>query len=221
MAVKTYDAPMGHDLLVHVTAEDVGAALQLAEPEPDRGSTKMAVSLDFMEQEPSGLAKLFKSKGVGLSVEVHALEPGGPHYYFADVRFRRSVDIESAFSRAGLEWPVWWIIEEVSHLVDKAGTKMLSVAGFGRPAYVLPWFVRLHAVVAETDPNVPVLVRRTVSKLPEGSAGYRGVDSLWDFMREVAESARREATDEALKAQALEEWREREAEWNGPSGQSR
>jgi hypothetical protein len=217
-----YAAPMGNDApLVRITAGDVRPALELAEPEPDHGSKKMAVTLDFMEKEPSGLGKMFGSKGVGLSVEVHAFEPGGPHHYFSDVDFPRRVDIQQAFRRTSLEWPVWWVIDDVSHLIDKRSFKRLSVSGFGMPEYVLPWFVRLHAVVTETDPFAPVIVRRTVSKIPEGGIGDgRHIDSLGDFMHEVAEDMRREATDEHLKQTALEEWRVREAEWKRSTGQA-
>lgn len=209
------DAP-----LVSITAGDVRAALELAEPEPDRGSKKMSATLDFMAKAPSGLGKVFGSKGVGLSVEIHALEPGGPHYYFADVSFPRRLDIQQAFRRTSLEWPVWWVVDDVSHLIDKMGLKQLSVAGFGMPEYVLPWFVRLHAVVTESDPFAPVFVRRTVDKISSDHSAYRGIDSLWDFMREVRQDMQREVTDQVLKQAALEEWRVREAEWKRSTRQA-
>lgn len=212
---------MGNDApLVRITAGDVRPALELAEPEPDHGSKKMAVTLDFMVKEPSGLGKMFGSKGVGLSVEVHALEPGGPHHYFSDVDFPRRLDIQQAFRRTSLEWPVWWVVGDVSHLIDKMGLKRLSVSGFGMPHYVLPWFVRLHAVVTETDPFAPVIVRRTVGKIPDDHSAYRDIDSFSDLMREVREDMRREETDEHLKQMALEEWRVREAEWRRSTGQA-
>jgi hypothetical protein len=205
--------------LVRITAGDVSAALELAVPEPDRGSTQMAATLEFMEKEPSGFGKLFASKGVGLSVEIHRFQPDGPHYYFSDVTFSRRLDIEQAFRRTGLEWPVWWAVADVSHLIDKMGMKSLSVSGFARPEYVLPWLVRLHAVLAETDPFAPVFVRRTVHTISDGGE-HRGVESIWEFMREVADHVRRAETDEVLKQLAYEEWLEREAEWKRSTGQA-
>lgn len=211
---------MAHDPpLVRITAGDVSAALELAGPEPDRGAKPMAATLDFMDKEPSGLGKLFGSKGVGLSVEVHQFQPGGPHHYFTDVTFPRRLDIEQAFRRTGLEWPVWWVVADVSHLIDKMGLKSLSVSGFARPAYALPWFVRLYAVLTGSDPFAPVFVRRTVHTISEG-AEHRGADSLWEFMREVGDYVRRAETDETLKQLAYEEWLEREAEWKRSTGQA-
>jgi hypothetical protein len=212
---------MGQDQqLVRITAGDVRAALPLAEPEPDHGSKQMAATLDIMQQEPGGFGKLFKSRGVGLSFEIHPFQPGGPHHYFADVQFPRRLDLEQAFRRTGLEWPVWWVVDDVSHLIDKMGMKMLSVSGFGRPEYVLEWFVRLHAVLTESDPFAPVFIRRTVSKIPDGDGSHHGIDSMWELMREVNDSMQREATDELLKQQAYEEWLEREAEWKRSTGQA-
>ena len=208
-----YDSPMTHDQpLVRITAGDVIAALPLAEPEPDDGSKKMATTLDLMHEEPSGLGRLFASRGVGLSFEIHPFQPGGPHYYFTDVRFPRGLDLAQAFRRAGLEWPVWWSIDGVSQLVDKKTLKMLTFSGFGRPEYVLPWFVRLHAVVTESDPLAPVFVRRSVDRV-SADAGHRGVDSVWELMREIGDQMRRDVTDEVLRQHAYEEWLEREAEW--------
>lgn len=201
-----------------ITAGDVSAGLALAEPEPARDGTDMAVTLDFMDREPSGLGKVFGSKGVGLSVQVHEFVAGGPHYYFTDVRFPRRVDIQQSFARTGLEWPVWWVVPEVSHLVDRMGTRMLSVAGFARPEYALPWFVRLHSVVADTDPYEPVLVRRGVSRISGGAGVHGGIESLWDMLYEVAQEMRREATHESLQREAYEGWLEREAAWK-QSGQ--
>ncbi len=89
---------------------------------------------------------------------------------------------------------------------------IVSVAGFAMPEYALPWFVRLYAALTDADPMAPVFVRRSVHKVG-GDGQHRGVDSLWDFMREVGDAMRREATDEILKKKAYDEWLEREAEW--------
>ena len=204
---------MGHDhQLVRINAGDVTAALPLAEPEPDDGSKKMATTIDLMQQEPSGLGRLFASRGVGLSFEIHPFQADGPHYYFTDVRFPRRLDLDQAFRRAGLAWPVWWSVDGVSQLVDTRTLKMLTFSGFGRPEYVVPWFVRLHAVLTESDPLAPVFARRSVDRVSTG-AEHRGVDSVWEFMREVGDQMRRDVTDDVLKQQAYEEWLEREAEW--------
>jgi hypothetical protein len=212
---------MGQDQeLVRITAADITAALPLAEPEPNVGSKRMTTTLDLMREAPSGLGKLFKSRGVGLSISVDPFIPGGPHHWYADVKFPRRLDLTQAFSRAGLEWPVWWVIDDVSHLIDKMGLKMLTVSGFGRAEYALPWFVRLHAVLAECDPFEAVFVRRSVEKVPDGVGDYRRADDYWDVMREVADSMRREATDEQLKQEAYEAWLEREAEWKRSGGRT-
>lgn len=205
---------------MQITADALTPALALAEPEPDHGSKAMTVTLDFMEREPSGLGKLFGSKGVGLSVEVRTFQPGGPHYYFCDVIFPRRLDLHAAFARAGLEWPVWWVVPEVSHLIDKATRKSLSVAGFGRPEYVLPWFVRLHAAVAGRSPSDPVFVRRSVSTLSGDMSEFEGTESPADFMYELSLTMEREATDERLKQEAYAAWLEREAEWKRSTGQA-
>lgn len=205
------------DQLVRISAGDITAAIPLAEPEPDQGSKKMATTIDLMQREPGALGRLFKGSGVGVSFEIHPFQLGGPHYYFTDVRFPRGTDIESAFRRAGLEWPVWWMVDDVSHLIDKMGLKSLSVAGFARPEYALPWFVRLHAVLTDSDPFAPVFVRRSVHKVSADGMN-RGVDSLWEFMREVGDVVRREVTDEILKQQAYEQWLEREGEWKRSGG---
>jgi hypothetical protein len=210
---------MGQDQgLVRITAGDITAALALAEPEPDVGSKRMSTTLDLMREEPSGLGKLFKSRGVGLSVSVDPFMPGGPHHWYADVKFPRGLDLAQAFSQAGLEWPVWWVNDEVSHLIDKRSMKMLTVSGFGRAEYALPWFVRLHAVLAECDPFEPVFVRRSVEKVPDSIGDFRHAESHWDLMREVNESMRRDATDEQLKQEAYESWLVREDEWKRSGG---
>lgn len=211
---------MGRDRpIVPISAADLRVALELAEPEPDEGSKEFTTSLDFMVKEPSGLGKVFRSGGVELSVAVEPLVDGGPHYWYTDVRFPRRFDVHAEFARVGLEWPVWWAVSEVTHLVDKTGLKQLSFSGFGAAEYALPWFVRLHAAIAGIDPSTTVFVRRSVERV--GEAGdYRRVDSFWEFMYELNESIRKENTDERLKQLALEEWYEREAEWKRSTGRA-
>lgn len=210
---------MGRDqAYVQCSADDLRAAMELAVPEPDQGSKKFVTTLEFMGTEPSG-RKLFRTRGVGLSVALMVLVEGGPHHWFVDVRFPRRFDIHGEFARVGLEWPVWWAVPEVTHLIDKSGVKYLSFSGFGTAEYSLAWFVRLHAAIAGIEPSTPVFVRRTVDRAGEEWDG-RHIDSFADLMREVGDSMRSDATDERLKELALEEWREREAAWKRSTGRA-
>ena len=48
----------------------------------------------------------------------------------SQVRFPRGTDLEREFTRVGQDWPVWWAIPDMTHLVEKA--RILDFVGPGR-----------------------------------------------------------------------------------------
>jgi hypothetical protein len=201
--------------VVRITAADVTAAIALAEPTPERTGSRQVTTLDFMEKEPSRLARVFTRGGAGaMSVTVDPSPvPGGAYLWSTQVRFPR-IDLEAAFRRTGLEWPIWWAvgIGEMTNLIDKRSLRMLDFVGFATPELALPWFVRLSAAAAERDPLAPIVVRRTV-RTPIDQE-YDDVDDIEDLWIEAG----RGLLSDAMKLEAYEAWQEREDEWRSAGG---
>lgn len=123
------------------------------------------------------------------------------------MRFGRRVDIDGAFRRAGLEWPVWWAVGQgdMTTLVEKIS--LLTFVGFAPPELALPWFVRLHAAAAGCDPLAPVIVvRRVASPMRSDVDEPDDLDDLLDDVRDSEHS-------DAMKRDAYESWLERAADW--------
>jgi hypothetical protein len=184
---------------VRITAADVSAAVPLCEPVEEGTFGYRVVNLDFSAKEPGRFGKMFGGgDGISVSIDLPAVEGGVP-IWSTQVRFERGLDADREFSRAGLEWPIWWAIPDLSHFIEKA--RILQFTGFATAELALPWFVRLHAVVAGVDPLAPVVVTRSVSS-PMRSNADREFDDTWD---DVAES---EFSDD-LKGIAYGEWQAR------------
>jgi hypothetical protein len=193
---------------VEITATNVAAAVALAEPVPESALIPYRVTtLQFSSEQPSRFAKMFKSAGgITVSVDPSPVQ-GGAFTWSTQVRFPKGTDFEREFARVGLDWPVWWAIPDMTHLVAKV--RILDVVGFAWPELALPWFVRLHAAVTGADALAPVVVRRDVRSpmRPE----YDEVDDLDDLIDDVGESM----LSDALKQQAYGEWQSRAAEQSG------
>lgn len=189
---------------VRITAANVEAARALAEPisESAMGSYRV-VTLEFSAKEPSRFGRMFKGgDGISVTVDPSPVE-GGASLWAAQVRFPRGTDVGREFARVGLDWPVWWAIPDMTHVVEKA--RLLEFVGFAWPDLALPWFVRLHAAATGGDPLAPVVVTRTVSSpmRPE----HQDLEDLDDLIDEVQEST----LSDAFKQQAYGEWQTRAA----------
>jgi hypothetical protein len=190
---------------VKITAANVDAAIALAEPVPESASVSyQVVTLEFSAKEPSRFAKMFSSgDGITVTVDPSPVE-GGAFLWSTQVRFPRGTDIDRGFARVGLDWPVWWAIPDMTHLVEKA--RILDFVGFAWPELALPWFVRLHAAATSVDALAPVLVTRNlISPMrPE----HHEIEDLDDLIDDVQEST----LSDAFKQQAYAEWQTRAAE---------
>lgn len=190
---------------VKVTAANVDAAVALAEPIAESASVSYQVTtLEFSAKEPSRFAKVFKGgEGITVNVDPSPVE-GGAFLWSTQVRFPRGIDFEREFARVGLEWPVWWAIPDMAHLVEKA--RILDFVGFAWPELALPWFVRLHAAATGVDALAPVVVTRNVKSpmRPE----HDEIEDLDDLIDDVQEST----LSDAFKQQAYGEWQTRAAE---------
>jgi len=193
---------------VKITAANVGPAVALAEPIPESASASYQVTtLEFSAKEPSRFAKMFKGgDGIAVSVDPSPAQ-GGAFMWSTQVRFPKGIDFEREFARVGLDWPVWWAIPDMTHLVEKA--RILDFVGFAWPELALPWFVRLHAAATGADALAPVVVKREVTSpmRPE----YQEIDDLDDLIDDVGESM----LSDSLKQQAYGEWQSRAAEQPG------
>ena len=200
---------MSNDLgPVTITAEDITAAVPLAEPIPESASGSYRVAtLELSDKEPSRLGKMFKGGG-GLSVTVDPSPvDGGAWLWATQVRFPRKIDVTSEFSRVGLDWPVWWAIPDMTNLVEKV--RILDFVGFAWPELALPWFVRLHAAATGVDPLAPVVVTRREKTMIRPDS-----DKIED-LEELVEEVQQEMFSDALKQQAYDEWQARAAEQPG------
>jgi hypothetical protein len=192
---------------VKITAANVDAALALAEPVPEGGASYRVTSLEFSAKEPSRFGRMFKG-GDGISVTVDPSPvDGGAFLWSTQVRFPRGFDAQREFARVGLDWPVWWAVPDMTHLVEKA--RILEFVGFAWPELALPWFVRLHAAVVGADALAPVTVSRS-EKSPMRPE-HDDIEDLEDLIDEVQEST----FSDALKQQAYGEWQARAAEQPG------
>jgi hypothetical protein len=193
---------------VKITAANVEGAVALAEPIPESASVSYQVTtLEFSAKEPSRFAKVFKGgDGITVNVDPSPVE-GGAFLWSTQVRFPRGIDFEREFARVGLEWPVWWAIPDMSHLVEKA--RILDFVGFAWPELALPWFVRLHAAATGVDALAPVVVTRNV-KSPM-RAEHDEIEDVDDLIDDVQEST----LSDAFKQQAYGEWQARAAEHPG------
>ena len=190
---------------VKITAANVEAAVALAEPVAESASGSYRVTtLEFSAKEPSRFAKMFKGgDGISVTVDPSPVE-GGAFLWATQVRFPRGFDAGREFARVGLDWPVWWAIPDMTHLVEKV--RILDLVGFASPELALPWFVRLHAAATGVDPFAPVVVSRTVKSpmRPE----HDDIEDLDDLIDEVQEST----LSDAMKLEAYGEWQARAAE---------
>jgi hypothetical protein len=193
---------------VRITAASVDAAVALAEPMPESASVSYQVTtLEFSAKEPSRLGRMFKG-GDNISVTVDPSPvDGGAFLWATQVRFPRGIDFEREFARVGLEWPVWWAIPDMTHLIEKA--RILEFVGFAWPELALPWFVRLHAAATGVDALAPVVVTRSV-KAPMRPE-HDDIDDLDDLIDELQEST----LSDSFKQQAYGEWQARAAEQPG------
>jgi hypothetical protein len=190
---------------VEITAANVAAAVALAEPVPESASVSYRVTtLEFSAEQPSRFAKLFRGGGgITVSVDPSPVQ-GGAFTWSTQVRFPKGIDFDREFARVGLDWPLWWAIPDMTHLVESA--RILDVVGFAWPELALPWFVRLHAAVTGTDALAPVVVRRDVRSPMRPD--YDEINDLDDLIDDVGESM----LSDALKQQAYGEWQARAAE---------
>jgi hypothetical protein len=193
---------------VKITAASVEAAVALAEPMPESATGSYRVTtLEFSAKEPSRFGRMFKGgDGISVTVDPSPVE-GGAFMWSAQVRFPRGIDFEREFARVGLDWPVWWAIPDMTHLIEKV--RVLEFVGFAWPELALTWFVRLHAAATGVDPFAPVVVTRDV-KSPLRAA-HDQVDDLDDLVDEVQEST----LSDSLKQQAYGEWQARAADQPG------
>ena len=193
---------------VKVTAANIEPAIALAEPVPESASASYQVTtLEFSAKEPSRFGRMFKGgDGISVTVDPSPVE-GGAFLWSTQVRFPRGTDFEREFVRVGLDWPVWWSIPDMTHLVEKA--RLLEFVGFAWPELALAWFVRLHAAAAGVDALAPVVVTRSV-KSPM-RAEHEEIEDLDDLVDELQESA----LSDAFKQQAYGEWQARAAEQSG------
>lgn len=190
---------------VKITAANVAAAVALAAPIPESASASYRVTtLEFSAKEPSRFGKLFKGgDGISVTVDPSPVE-GGAFLWSTQVRFPRGIDVEREFARVGLDWPVWWAIPDMTHLIEKA--RILEFVGFAAPELALAWFVRLHAAATGADPSAPVVVSRTV-KSPM-RAEHDDIEDLGDLVDEVQQAT----LSDAVKQQAYSAWQLRAAE---------
>jgi hypothetical protein len=190
---------------VKITAANVEAAIALAEPIPESASVSYQVTtLEFSAKEPSRFAKMFNSgDGITVTVDPSPVE-GGAFLWSTQVRFPRGTDFEREFARVGLDWPVWWAIPDMTHLVEKA--RILDFVGFAWPELALGWFVRLHAAATSVDALAPVVVTRHVKSpmRPE----HDDIEDLEDLVDDVQEST----LSDSFKQQAYGEWQARAAD---------
>ena len=190
---------------VKITPANIEAAIALAEPIPESASVSYQVTtLEFSAKEPSRFAKMFNSgDGITVTVDPSPVE-GGAFLWSTQVRFPRGTDFEREFARVGLDWPVWWAIPDMTHLVEKA--RIVDFVGFAWPELALPWFVRLHAAATGVDALAPVVVTRNVKSpmRPE----HQDIEDLDDLIDEVQEST----LSDAFKQQAYGEWQTRAVE---------
>jgi hypothetical protein len=193
-----------NDDVVRITAADVSAAVPLCEPVEEGIGWYRVTTLDFMVKEPGRLGKMFGG-GDGISVTIDPSPvDGGVPIWSTQVRFAKGTDIQREFSRTGLEWPVWWSIPDVTHLVEKV--RLLEFVAFATPELALPWFVRLHAAANGTDAAAPVVVARSISS-PMRS-GHQELEDFDDISDDVDSSM---LSDE-LKKMAYGEWQVRATE---------
>ena len=190
---------------VKITAANIEAAIALAEPIPESASVSYQVTtLELSAKEPSRFAKMFNS-GDSITLTVDPSPVGGGAFLWStQVRFPRGTDFEREFARTGLDWPVWWAIPDMTHLVEKA--RIVVVVGFAWPELALPWFVRLHAAATGVDALAPVVVTRNVTSpmRPE----HHDIDDLDDLIDDIQAST----LSDAFKQQAYGEWQTRAAE---------
>jgi len=190
---------------VKITAANVEAAIALAEPAPDSAIGSYRVTtLEFSANEPSRFGRMFKGgDSISVSVDPSPVD-GGALQWYTQVRFPRGIDFEREFARVGLDWPVWWAIPDMTHLIEKA--RILDFVGFAWPELALPWFVRLHAAATGVDPFGPVVVTRHVKSpmRPE----HQEIEDLDDLIDDVQEST----LSDSFKQQAYGEWQARAAE---------
>lgn len=75
--------------IVRITADDVSAAIPLAEPMPERIRSRQVTKLDVMEKEPSRFGRMFKAgRGGGISVTLDPFPvPGGAFEWATQTRF--------------------------------------------------------------------------------------------------------------------------------------
>lgn len=193
---------------VRITAANVQDALALAEPVPESASVSYQVTtLSFSAKEPGRFAKVFRGgDAISVTVDPSPVE-GGAFTWSTQVRFPRGIDFEREFARVGLDWPAWWAIPDMTHLVEKA--RILDFVGFAWPELALPWFVRLHAATTGVDALAPVVVTRTVASPMR--AQHEAIEDLEDLVDEVQEST----LSDSLKQQAYGEWQARAAEQSG------
>ena len=191
---------------VKITAANIDAAIALAEPIPESASASYRVTtLKFSAKEPSRFARMFDSgDGITVTVDPSPVE-GGAFLWSTQVRFSRGTDIEREFARVGLDWPVWWAIPDLTHLIEKA--RIVDLVGFAWPELALPWFVRLHAAATGVDALAPVTVTRNV-KSPMRHDATEDLDDLIDDVRDSTRS-------DSSKRQAYAEWQTRAAEHRG------
>ena len=193
---------------VKITAANIDAAVALAEPIPESASVSYQVTtLEFSAKEPSRLGRMFKGgDSISVTVDPSPVE-GGAWLWSTQVRFPRGIDFEREFARVGLEWPVWWAIPDMTHLVDKA--RILDFVGFAWPELALPWFVRLHAAVTGVDAFAPLVVTRSVK------APMRPEHDEFDDLEGLIDDVRESTLSDSLKQQAYGEWQSRAAEQTG------
>jgi hypothetical protein len=192
---------------VKITVANIEAAVALAEPMPESSLSYHVTSLEFSAKEPSRFGRMFKGgDSISVSVDPSPVE-GGAFLWSTQVRFPRGIDFEREFARVGLEWPVWWAIPDMTHLVEKV--RVLEFVGFAWPELALPWFVRLHAAATGVDAFAPVVVTRS-EKSPL-RPDHDDIEDLEDLVDEVQEST----LSDSFKQQAYGEWQSRAAEQTG------
>lgn len=190
---------------VRISVADVSSARALSEPVPEsRSGSYHVTTLEISTKEPSRLGRMFKgSDGISVTVDPSPVE-GGAFLWSSQVKFPRGTDLEREFTRVGLNWPVWWAVPDLTHLVEKV--RHLEFVGFAWPELALPWFIRLHAAATGGDALAPVVVTRTV-KAPLRPDHDR-IDDLEDLIHEVQEST----WSDAAKLHAYGEWQSRAAD---------
>jgi hypothetical protein len=188
---------------VTITAANVEAARALSEPLPESASYRV-VKLEFSAKEQGRFGRMFKGgDGISVSIDPSPVE-GGAFMWSVQVRFPRGIDFDREFNRVGLDWPVWWAIPDMTHLIEKA--RILDFVGFAWPELALPWFVRLHAAATGVDALAPVVVTRDEQSPMRPDRDE--INDLDDLLDELGESM----LSDSLKQQAYGEWQARATE---------